>query len=332
MRSHALKSLMLVFALLVSIITEAAEFTKVLVLLSSEHKITLRDGVRHPTGYFLSELAVPLKAVMDAGVTPVFANPKGNPPAMDKISDQALWFGSEEKHRTMRAWIDTLEGLKKPVRVEEIVAKGIGEYAGVFVPGGHAPMEDLLVDRNVGRMLKMFHDAGKPTALICHGPIALVASLENPAAFVKAMGHMSLLESKVQVLLRKKGGAKGRKAKRYVEAIRPIQEEIGRVTKELETLSRDWPYRGYLMTSFSTKEEQQEEPDGADNALGGFVQFYPDEALGILGGRVVVRATKWQSHVVRDRELITGQNPMSDEEFAKSFVDALTRAPSGKKQ
>jgi len=45
------------------------------------------------------------------------------------------------------------------------------------------------------------------------------------------------------------------------------------------------------MTSFSTLEEMQEEP-GQDNALGGFVRFYPDQALdGATGdkGKVLVR-------------------------------------------
>ena len=32
-------------------------------------------------------------------------------------------------------------------------------------------------------------------------------------------------------------------------------------------------------------------------------------------------------HVVRDRELITGQNPMSDEEFVKVFLAALRESP-----
>ena len=71
-----------------------------------------------------------------------------------------------------------------------------------------------------------------------------------------------------------------------------------------------------------TKEEQQEEV-GQDNMLGGWVKFYPDEALDVAGGKVLVRAQKWQSNVVHDRELITGQNPFSDQNFAKEFVSAL---------
>ena len=86
-------------------------------------------------------------------------------------------------------------------------------------------------------------------------------------------------------------------------------------------MARSWMYAGYSMTVFTTAEERQEEP-GQDNALGGFVRFYPDEALEKAGGNIS-RAGKWQNHVVVDRELITGQNPMSDQALADAFVRAL---------
>lgn len=50
--------------------------------------------------------------------------------------------------------------------------------------------------------------------------------------------------------------------------------------------------------------------------------FYPDETLEKAGG-YVQRADKWQSKVVQDRELITGQNPFSHNAFAEALVKAL---------
>jgi putative intracellular protease/amidase len=93
-------------------------------------------------------------------------------------------------------------------------------------------------------------------------------------------------------------------------------------TAAIQRLSKSWIYSGYTMTVFSTKEEQQEEP-GQDNVLGGYLKMYPDEALDFAGGKVLVRAQKWQSNVVRDRELLTGQNPFSDKAFAKTLVEML---------
>lgn len=84
--------------------------------------------------------------------------------------------------------------------------------------------------------------------------------------------------------------------------------------------ARGWIYSGYKMTIFSTAEEQQREPLEID----GKVLFYPDFALLTAGGDVSVVAP-WQSYVVQDRELISGQNPFSDEALLKLLLPALNR-------
>ena len=48
-------------------------------------------------------------------------------------------------------------------------------------------MEDLVVDDQLGRIMTQFHLAGKPTGLVCHGPIALLSSLPNNDEFVDAL-------------------------------------------------------------------------------------------------------------------------------------------------
>ena len=294
MMSKFLSSLLLFSALTMSPADAAGVSptgNKILVVLSSENKITLKEGITHPTGYFLSELMVAADELLKAGFELEFANPRGNAPAMDSVSDSAMWFGGDEtEYRRIRALHDSLPGLKKPLRLAEVRAQDISQYAALFVPGGHAPMEDLTQDPDLGELLKAFHAARKPTALICHGPIALLSSLPQAARFV---------------------------------------ETVAAGAAPAADLTQDWIYAGYRMTAFSTKEEQQEE-SGQDNVLGGFVRFYPDEALGLAGGISVVRANKWNSHVVRDRELITAQNPMSDKEFARELLGALAEK-SGKR-
>ncbi len=74
------------------------------------------------------------------------------------------------------------------------------------------------------------------------------------------------------------------------------------------------------MTIFSTAEEQQREP----LEIGGKVLFYPDFALRTAGGDVSVVAP-WKSYVLQDRELISGQNPFSDEALLKLLLPALNR-------
>jgi putative intracellular protease/amidase len=56
--------------------------------------------------------------------------------------------------------------------------------------------------------------------------------------------------------------------------------------------------------------------------LGGEVQFYPVNALAEAGAHVVSVAN-WHSHVVIDRELITGQQPMTAPDFGDALVAKL---------
>jgi len=254
---------------------------KVLVIVSSENELPLREGEVYPTGYYLNELIVPVRKMIDRGYEIVFANPKGNTPTMDKRSDSPDHFGKDPLlYALYRKFHDGLEGLQTPQKLSNVIEKGLKQYSAVFFPGGHASMVDLIQDKDVGKVLNYFHLAGKPTALICHGPIALISTLKDPEAFVRAI-------------------EKGDK-------------------EEALKLASGWPYAGYQMTIFSTPEEQVAEK----SQLGGRVRFYPDAALIAAGGKVEV-AEPWSPNVVKDRELITGQNPGSDGQIAETLIRAI---------
>lgn len=259
---------------------------KILVILSSQSHITLKGGKKHPTGFYLNELIVPLKAAMDAGYVPVFASPKGTPAVMDARSDSAENFGGDvAKYKEAKSLLAKLsKGLSAPKPFYEVLGEGMDGFHGLLVPGGHAPMEDLVSEPNLAEILKQFHSRKKPTALICHGPVALLSTLPHAADFWVMMGNKSVAES-------------GHVPKSLIEA---------------------WPYAGYKMTVFSEAEEKVAE----QKILGGRVLFYPDQALRAAGGEMQ-EGDAFKPNVVRDRELITGQNPSSDEELGKAFVQAL---------
>jgi putative intracellular protease/amidase len=63
--------------------------------------------------------------------------------------------------------------LAHPMRLEDVQ---LADYAAVFVPGGWGPMEDLSVDPAVGRLMAEMLGSGKPLALVCHGPAALLTT------------------------------------------------------------------------------------------------------------------------------------------------------------
>ncbi len=240
----------------------AAPTGKVLVVLSGVDYVTLKDGSTHPTGYFLPELAGPLKGLIAAGYEVTFANPTGREPKMDRVSDSARWFKSEAEYLEAKKLLSAQRGLKSPRKLSALTEAELNGYDGLFLPGGHAPMEDLYRDAQLGRILRHFHAAMKPTALICHAPVALLSARQG----------------------------------------------------------KSWIYSGYQMTVFSNAEEKQEEDSGH---LDGYLTFYVADALSAAGAKVST-AEPWKSHAVRDRELITGQNPMSEDGFTPLFIEALT--------
>ncbi len=260
-----------------------ADKPKVLVVVSSAPQLELQGGVRYDTGYFLNELAIPVQALVQAGYEPVFANPKGTPAIRDAHSVAPVFFGGDQaKLDDAVRFVDSLDGLKHPRTLASVRAQGIAGFDGIFVPGGHAPMQDLLVDGDLGALLAAFHAAGKPTGLICHGPVALLSALPDPAGFHAAM--------------------------------------VSGNTDAAQKMAAGWPYADYRMTAFTTAEERVAET----GQLGGKVLFYPADALAEAGGRVE-RGPSWKSEVVQDRELITGQQPFSDEAFSVAMIKALKR-------
>ena len=258
---------------------------KVLVVMSSGHELALKDGKTYTTGYYLNEFVIPYRKLIAAGYEPVIADPNGDTPVMDAHSNNAMFFGGDDKARAdALTYAQGIEQLKHPKTLASVVAEGTQGYVGLFIPGGHAPMVDLLKDKDLGKILTSFHDSHRPTGIICHGPIVLLSTLSDPDAFIASMAAGD-------------GKANG--------------------------LAANWPYAGYRLTVFSTGEEQFLETPNSPLYLGGNVQFYPVNALAEAGARVETVAN-WHPNVVIDRELITAQQPMSAPAFGDALVAKLT--------
>lgn len=158
----------------------------VLVVLSDADHLDLKDGKRYDTGFYLNELLVPVKMLTDAGHAVTFATPLGRAPAVDKSSLDAQYFNGDTaalaQYRALLEKLALTSASASPVvslaRVEQ---QGYGHYDAVYVPGGHAPMQDLIRSPQLGRLLTAFHAQRKITALVCHGPAALLATIGDPA-------------------------------------------------------------------------------------------------------------------------------------------------------
>jgi putative intracellular protease/amidase len=191
---------------------------KVLFVMSAAHELELKDGKLYATGTYLGETAVPLRAILAAGYTPVFASPGGVPPSVDRHSEELFYYnGDPQSLKADQELFQRTEGLQHPRTLAEVAKEGVSDYVGVLVPGGFAPVQDLPTNRDLGLVLRAFHEAAKPTAMICHGPIALLSTLADPRAFEGAM----------------------------------IAGDLGKAN----TLAAGWPYAGYRLTVFSSTEE-----------------------------------------------------------------------------
>ncbi|KAL4925304.1 class I glutamine amidotransferase-like protein [Aspergillus undulatus] len=175
--------------------TGSPNWVKILIILSDAnsfplHKTTGQDSgktVSQPSGFFLMELAKPLQKLLDAGHEITFASPKGQEPQPDPNSESLLAFaGNFYKRRRENDLLERMKkenGFSRPRILSSITTDELSSFAGIFIPGGHAPLSDLGDNKDLGRILSYFHKENKPTAAICHGPYALLSTKTSDDEF-----------------------------------------------------------------------------------------------------------------------------------------------------
>jgi putative intracellular protease/amidase len=197
--------------------TESARGKRVLVIVSAATVLPLAPSNGRPrsvpTGYFLNELGGALRKFDQAGVIVEVATPGAAIPTIDannfepymyKVIAPLRWrerrdedlavatkyfgrlrFSSNEVGDDARRFVEQAKvaqrGLAEtPMRSLEAIAndpRALARYDAIYVPGGHAPKVDLLYSAAFAKILRAFHAAGKPTALICHAPVTLLSTL-----------------------------------------------------------------------------------------------------------------------------------------------------------
>ncbi|MFI0163235.1 type 1 glutamine amidotransferase domain-containing protein [Streptomyces sp. NPDC017095] len=153
--------------------------TKILFVLTAADHWTLADGTAHPTGFWAEEVVVPYRALEAAGHEITVATPGGAVPPVDRASLAAEVNGGQEQADAFARALEEMTELRTPVPLAEV---DLDDFAAVFYPGGHGPMEDLAVDAESGRLLVAALDSGKPLAVVCHGPAALLAAVRPDGA------------------------------------------------------------------------------------------------------------------------------------------------------
>ncbi|KAA5840094.1 type 1 glutamine amidotransferase domain-containing protein [Pseudomonas chlororaphis] len=182
----------LALAMSIATATFNAQAANVLVVLSDADHLDLKDGKVFATGFYLNELMQPVKQLLDAGHSVTFATPQGKAPTLDRSSTDKMYFNNDvaalQAHQALLDQLKITSPGESPVislaRVEQI---GYEHFDALYVPGGHAPMQDLLHSPELGRLLSNFHQNNKTTALVCHGPIALLSTLPQAQDFTRQL-------------------------------------------------------------------------------------------------------------------------------------------------
>ncbi len=150
--------------------------SKILFVVTGADQWTLADGSKHPTGFWAEEAVAPYKAFKAAGHEIVVATPGGVVPTVDRGSLAPEANGGKEAADDVAAALDGFTELKNPI---DLAGVDLADYAAVFYPGGHGPMEDLAVDADSGRLLVTALEIGMPLGVVCHAPAAMLAATRD---------------------------------------------------------------------------------------------------------------------------------------------------------
>ncbi|WP_405592839.1 type 1 glutamine amidotransferase domain-containing protein [Streptomyces sp. NBC_01092] len=150
--------------------------SKILFVMTGAGHWTLADGTKHPTGFWAEEAVTPYQAFTAAGHEIVIATPGGVVPPLDQVSLAPQFNGGEEGAKTMADALASISEIQHPIKLEDV---DLADYAAVFYPGGHGPMEDLAVHATSGKLLIDALASGKPLGVVCHAPAALLAATEG---------------------------------------------------------------------------------------------------------------------------------------------------------
>jgi putative intracellular protease/amidase len=192
---------------------------KVLLVGSNATRIEVQGGGSVPAGNYLNETVVPAMALIEAGYNVTLATPNGTKPHLDEVSDSAAHFGGDQAvYSRAKAFWESDPVMNQVRTLRSVIKDGLDNYSGVFVPGGHAPVADLMQDPDAGEILRHFHQHSKPTALLCHGPITLISAMPHAREFRAAL--------------------------------------IAGNEKKAKEWANGWQYAGYKMTVLAASEEQ----------------------------------------------------------------------------
>ncbi len=127
-----------------------------------------------PIGFWLAELTHPYAAFIEAGYDVEIRSPDGGTLQADSYSDPeddsgysahdllSLGFKKSPTHAAM---------LEDTASIADVA---VADYDAVLLAGGQSPMVTFIDNNALHALVAAFYEAGKPTALLCHGICVLL--------------------------------------------------------------------------------------------------------------------------------------------------------------
>jgi putative intracellular protease/amidase len=150
---------------------EYDDMKKVLFVLPSHDQL---GNTGKKTGFWLEEFASPYYEFIDNGYDVTVASPKGGHPPVDPKSNLEEW--QTESTQRLQKDKSTQEKLANTLVLSQVSAS---DYDTLFLPGGHGPMWDLSVDKNLKKLVEDFYDGKKIVTAVCHGPAGLLQATDK---------------------------------------------------------------------------------------------------------------------------------------------------------
>ena len=329
----------------------------VLMILSSATTMALEGDPSHPTGYFADEVIKPFDKFVQAGLDVTVATPDGRSPQADPYGLEPFFHYLDDDEDFLAGVIRTFAPYSDDIRVtlhqlteldliaarrfhqEMVRAGGDPERARQLVD--EAAREAWRTDRSLVDLLFEGGASGLDRERIAE--LAREAQTDAATAAAEMERRLSSTEALQRPLdLRQMseeemlaydavffpGGhapmadlADDLRVRRLLHVMHEKHRTISSVCHGAAALlsagdgpEGAWLFDGYRMTGFTDEEEDQT----AYGKLG--LPWYVESALKNRGAVFDDGDAAWVSHVVVDRNLVTGQNPVASEATAEAVI------------
>jgi len=148
------------------------EHPKRIAIVASNPAVSEQTG--WPIGFWWAELTHPYWELSEHGYELDIFSPDGGKLEGDSWSDPRDDSGYSAHDLISLGFISSPEHAGKVERSKPIAEATVDAYDAVFLVGGQAPMYTFFDDERVHKLISSFHEAGKPTVVVCHATCTLL--------------------------------------------------------------------------------------------------------------------------------------------------------------